>query len=249
MPDPSSTGAEARFTITHDGAETDALIAGLTEFGLAGLTAADFLVDHLELTETGYVTVEQLPEITPFEGGQPRHHTRFFSRPDLDVSVLTGELFVPVGASRPFADAVLDWMETQNVAEVTMLSGVPIAHGPEEHRTFYVATPDYREGRLGEADVPPMANGFLDGVNASLVGRGIDTNLAAGVFLTPVHDRIPDVEAAIRLVETTADMYDLEVDTSPLESLAADVERYYKELGERLANVSERDRPDDRMFM
>jgi uncharacterized protein len=249
MSEVQSTGSEARFTITHDGADTDALIAGLTEFGLAGLTAADFLVNHLELVETGYVTVEQLPEITPFEGGQPRHHTRFFSRPDLDVSVLTGELFVPVGASRPFADAVLEWMDKQNVGEVTVLSGVPIAHGPEEHRTFHVVTPDYRTGRLTEAEVPPMGNGFLDGVNASLVGRGIDTDLAAGVLLTPVHDRIPDVEAAIRLVETTADLYDLDVDTSALESLAADVERYYRELGERLANISERDRPDDRMFM
>lgn len=70
-----------------------------------------------------------------------------------------------------------------------------------------------------------MANWFLDGVNASLVGRGIDIDLAAGVFLTPVHDRVPDVEAAIRLVDTAADLYDLDVDTSSLESLAADVER------------------------
>lgn len=126
-----STGTDARFTITHEGGETDALIAGLTEFGLAGLTAADFLVDYMELVERGYLTVEQIPEITPFEGGQPRHHTRFFSRSDLDVSVLTGELFVPVGASRSFADTVLDWMNREGVGEVTMLSGVPIAHVPK----------------------------------------------------------------------------------------------------------------------
>lgn len=249
MPETSHAGTDATFTVTHEGADTDALLIGLTEYGLAGLTAADFLVDQLDLEKTGHVTVEQLPQITPFEAGTPRHHTRFFSKPELDISVLTGELFVPVWAGRPFAEAVLDWMEGANVGEAAILSGVPIAHGPEEHRVFHVSTSDYRTERLENTDVPPMANGFLDGVNASLVGRGIDTNLAAAVFLTPVHDRVPDVEAAIRLVETIAELYDLDVDTTPLESLKADVERYYQELGERLAAVSERDRPDDRMYM
>jgi uncharacterized protein len=245
----SPGGTEAEFEITHDGAESEVLIVGLTEYGLAGLTAADFLVNHLELEKTGHVTVEQLPPLMPFEAGTPRHHTRVFSRPDLDISVLTGELFVPVWAARPFTDAVIEWMNDQGVEEVTILSGIPVPHGPEQHRTFHVATEDYRTRRLDEDTVPPMGNGFLEGVSASLVGRGIDSDLAAGTMLTPVHDRIPDVEAAIRLVTTVADLYDLEVDTEPLESLAADVERYYRELGERLQNIADRDRPDDRMYM
>lgn len=249
MSAPAPTSTDAEFEITHDGAESEELIVGLTEFGLAGLTAADFLVDHLGLQKTGHVTVEQLPALTPFEAGTPRHHTRFFSREDLDISVLTGELFVPVWAARPFTDAVVGWMTDQNVEEVTILSGVPIPHGPEQHRTFHVATEDYRSRRLGNVDIPPMGNGFLEGVNASLIGRGIDTDLAAATLLTPVHDRVPDVEAAIRLVTTTAELYDLDVDTTPLESLAADVERYYQELAERLESLGDRERPDDRMFM
>lgn len=79
MAQPSQSGSDATFTVTHEGADTDALLIGLTEYGLAGLTAADFLVDHLELEKTGHVTVDQLQEITPFEAGTPRHLTRFFS--------------------------------------------------------------------------------------------------------------------------------------------------------------------------
>jgi uncharacterized protein len=57
------------------------LVAGFTEYGLAGLTAVTYLTDQLDLEETGHVSVAELPAITPFENGTPRHHTRLFSKP------------------------------------------------------------------------------------------------------------------------------------------------------------------------
>ncbi|MFB6112453.1 MAG: proteasome assembly chaperone family protein [Halobacteriaceae archaeon] len=249
MPASSGDGSEATFTVTHDAAGGDALVMGLTEFGLAGLTAADYLIDHLDLEKTGHITVEQLPSITPFENGTPRHHTRFFSRPELDITVLTGELFVPVQASRPFAKAILSWMAEADVQETTILSGVPVAHGPDEHRTFYVATEDYHERRLTATDIPPMATGFLDGVKADLIGQGIETDLACGALLTPVHEQVPDVQAAIRLVDSTAGLYGLDVDTEPLEAFADEIARYYQELADRVQQAAETQTPDDRMYM
>jgi len=60
------------------------LVLGLSEFGLAGLTAVDYLVTQLELERTGRVLVDGLPAITPFTERVPRHHTRLYSREDLD---------------------------------------------------------------------------------------------------------------------------------------------------------------------
>ena len=245
----SSPLAAPSFEITHETAPSESLVAGFSNFGLAGLTAADFLVDHLDLEETGHVSVDQLPAITPFEKGTPRHHTRFFSRPDLDVTVLVGELFVPMFAAEPFSDAILDWTTDRGVSEVTVLSGIPVAHGPEDHKVFYVATRDYQSRRLGDGTVTPMGNGFLDGVNARLVERGMTSDLAVGVLVTPVHPQAPDVQAAIRLVSAVADLYDLTVDTDPLQAFADEVREYYAELGSRLESVAEQQRPDDRMYM
>lgn len=241
-----------RFEITQDEPPSQVVLAGVSQFGLAGLTAVDFLTRQLDLEPTGHVDARGLPTVTPFDEGRPRHHTRLFSRSDLDVTVLAGELFVPVGAAPPFCSAVLDWVDANDVREVVVLSGVPVPHGPEEHRTFYVATDDYREHRLADADVPPMGTGFLDGVNGGLVERGMTTDLEVCVLATPVHARAPDVEAAIRLVETAGDLYELAVDTGPLEAFAADVSRYYAELQSRMERQTDRpDRsmPEDRMFM
>ena len=245
----SQTGTAGSFRFTHDEEPAESLLCGFSEFGLAGLTAVDYLVDHLELEQTGYVAADDLPSITPFENGTPRHHTRLFSRPDLDVTVLVGELFVPVSAAEPFTSALADWLDASDVTEVAVLSGVPIAHGPDDHRTFYVATEDYQATRLADGGVPPMGNGYLDGVPAALLERGIDSPFRAAVFSTPVHAQIPDAEAAVRLVETASDVYDLDVDTGPLEAFAAEVANHYAQLNERLQEAPERERPDDRMFM
>ncbi|MFB6093253.1 MAG: proteasome assembly chaperone family protein [Haloquadratum sp.] len=236
------------FTITHHSEPGETLLAGLSSFGLAGLTAVDYLVDHLALEERGHLSVEGLPTVTPFEAGRPRHHTRLFSRDDLDVTVLVAELFVPPSVGRTFADAVLDWTEANAVREIAVLAGVPLPHGPDEHQTYYIATDDYRERRLADVDVPPMGQGFLDGTNAALVERGLDSALGVCTFVTPVHAQVPDVEAAIRLVETVETVYGLDVDAGPLYEFATEVEQYYTELLDRM---HERDveLPDDRMYM
>ncbi|WP_311173755.1 proteasome assembly chaperone family protein [Halobellus ordinarius] len=244
--DPSSRPS---FRITHEASASERLVAGFSSFGLAGLTAVDFLVDQLELEETGYITTEALPSMTPFENGTPRHHTRLFSRPDLDLTLLVSELFVPLWAADPFAKSILDWTESNRIEEITILSGVPLPHGPTDHRVFYVATEDYQDEQLAASDITAMGTGFLDGVNASVVGRGMDTDLRVGVFITPVHPRVPDVEAALRLLVAVEQLYDIEVDTTALEQFAGEIEQYYRDLEERLQAVDQSEIHEDRMYM
>lgn len=237
------------FEITHETTPSRHLVAGFSTFGLAGLTAVDYLTTELSLDERGYITVDEFPSITPFENGTPRHHTRLFSRDDSDVTVLLNELFVPPWAADAFSEAILEWTDANGVEEITVLSGVPVPHGPEQHQAFYVATADYQQARLEGSDLPAMGAGFLDGVNASLVGRGMDTDLRVGVIVTPVHVQAPDVEAALRLVQATDSLLDLDVDTAKLEEFATEVEQYYAELAQRFETVEEERRGEDRMFM
>lgn len=246
MPDQPRSVPE--FSVTHETTPRETVLAGFSMPGLAGLTAVDFLVDQLNLQERGHITVEGLSSITPFEAGVPHHPTRLFSRDDLDVTVLVGELFVPAWVGDPFSEAILDWTENSDVEEIAILSGIPIGHGPDDHRTYYIATPEYRDQHLVDADVPPMGRGFLDGINAALIQRGLDAPLDVGVYVTPVHAQTPDVEAAIRLVETAIDVYDLDVDASPLQAFAAEIQQYYGELADRMSARDE-ERPEDRMFM
>ncbi|VTT85978.1 COG2047: Uncharacterized protein (ATP-grasp superfamily) [Halorubrum sp. DM2] len=238
-----------RFSVEHDSQPGSTLIAGFSSFGLAGLTAVDYLVDNLDLEETGHVRIDGLPSITPFTKGTPRHPIRLYSAPDLDITLLVAEQFVPPMPGGLLADALLDWTAANGVSEIAVLAGVPVAHGPDAHRTFHVATEDYRAARLGEGtDVPAMESGFLDGANAGLLERGIDSPLGVGVFVTPVHAQAPDVDAAVRLVDTANAVYDLGVDAAPLEAFAEEIRRHYEDLAERIEE-REPEGSYDRMYM
>lgn len=245
----SGTPRRPAFDIAHDD-PSETLVAGFTEFGLAGLTAANYLTEQLDLEEVGHVAVDQLPAITPFEDGTPRHHTRLYSKPDLEFTVLVGELFVPPFAAAPFGEAVLEWTDAHAVEEVVVLSGVPIAHGPDDHRAFYVASGDFQADRLsGDHGISAMPGGFLDGVNGELMQQSIDTPLGTCVLTTPVHPQAPDVEASLRLLEAFDAVYDLGLDTDPLKEFAETVANQYEELAARLEAQQEDAVHDDRMYM
>lgn len=228
---------------------TDTVVAGFAEFGLAGLTAADYLTTQLELTEVGHLAVDQLPAITPFEAGTPRHHTRLFSRSGLDLTVLVGELFVPPFAAEALGNEILAYAGERGVEEVVALSGVPLAHGPDDHQTFYIASEDYQAERLDDDTVAPMPGGFLEGVNGALMQRGIDSKLRTCILTTPVHPQAPDVDAALRLLEAIDAIYDLEIDTGPMETFAAEVAEHYEELAAQMEARQEEHAPEDRMYM
>lgn len=245
------SGTEPVFDVERNKDDTSSrLVLGFSEFGLAGLTAVDYLVTQLELEQTGRVFASGFPAITPFAEGVPRHHTRLFSRDDLDLTVLVGELFVPPRAAEPLSEAILEWTGEAQVEEVVVLSGVPFAHGPDEHRTYYVATEDFRESRLADAEITPMGGGFLDGINGTLMARGLDSELKTCLLTTPVHPRAPDADAALKLLEAFLEIYHLDVDLGPMTEFAARVSEQYEELAARVQSAQEEEHgPEDRMYM
>lgn len=231
------------------------LLVGLSNLGLGGLTAVDYLVRHLECEEIGHVSPDVLPAITPFEEGVPRHHTRLFDLANNDLVVLVGELFVPVPAARSFADALCEWIVSQSMDEIAVLHGIPYPHEADEHDVFYVATGPYREARVEPTDLQPLPGGFLDGVAGDLVSRSLEEEAPpTGVYVTPTHPPGPDIEAAFRFLDTVETVYDVSVDRTELEERSAEIERYYAELADRLGSLEEqslgsRDFPEDRMYM
>lgn len=233
------------------------LVVGLSHPGMAGVTAADYLVRHLDSTQIGHVVPEDLPAIAPFEEGVPRHHSRLYTVDGTGLTVLVGELFVPVSAARSYADALLEWTEEYAVDEIVVLHGVPFPHGPDEHEVFSVSTPGYAERRLADGAIEPLKGGFLDGVVGELVTRSIDAAAPeTGVLVTPTHPPGPDVDAALKLLNAVERLYALDVDETELRALGEQLKRYYEQLADRMETLAETDSslrshdyPEDRMFM
>lgn len=244
-------------TASRDRRPGTTLVLGLSTPGMAGLTAADYLVRHLDGEQIGAVVPHGLPAIAPFEAGVPRHPTRLYDVAGTSLSVLVGELIIPPGVARPFADAVRSWALEVGVEEVAVLHGVPFPHGEHEHEVHYVATAGYRERHFEDAGFKPLAGGVLDGTAGELVTRALDDDeLEVGVYVTPTHPPGPDVNAALILIDALEARYDFEVDEAELEQLSDQLRQYYTELADRMetlaqadSSVAARDLPEDRMYM
>lgn len=255
----SRMSADTTFEVTvpDDRRPGDTLVLGLANPGMAGLTAADYLVRHLETDPEGAVVSHGLPAIVPFEAGVPRHHTRIYDVVGSSLAVLVGELFVPPWVAGPFADAVLDWTAAAGIDELAVLHGVPFPHGEDEHTVFTVATAGYRERRLESGELQPLAGGVLDGTPGELVTRGLEDDATeVGVYVTPAHPPGPDVDAALRLIDALEGRYDLDVDEAELQALAERLRQYYTELADRMEtlaqadqSIASRDFAEDRMYM
>jgi uncharacterized protein len=260
------------FTVhTPDGEADDHLVVALAGPGVAGLTALDYLVEHVETAQIGHVSTRGLPDLTPFTDGQPRRPVRVYDAADSEVTLLGSEVFIPVGVAELFADAVAEWAGEAGVETVTVLHGGIFPHEEGQHAVFGVGTDAYRERYVvdtavgtGETDgegvdadegeIPTLAGGFFDGVVAELLTRAMDGALPpTGVLVTPAHPPGPDLDVALHLLDGVVTVTDLDVDPTALRERSDELRAYYGELSERMEQLREgdgaRDYPEDRMYM
>lgn len=226
------------------------LLVGLAAPGMASLTAVNQIVDEHESTEIGHISPDELPAITPFEDGVPRHHTRLYDLDGVDIVVLLSELFVPPWAARPFVGEVLDWATRSQIEELAMFHPVPYEHAPEDHQTFHIASEEYRTNRLDDEQIPAMKGGVLDGVPSeflshSLEGEGPPT----GIYVTPAHPPGPDIDGALFFLDALESVYGLEIDRAELEDLSREIKTHYETLAERMTTLEEAEKArDEREF-
>lgn len=242
------------------GSETtlsETLLIGVTDFGVAGLTAVDYLTSEHDMDQVGHVQSRNVPDITPFTDGKPRRPIRLYDDPDENVSVLLSEVFLPVWSAEYVAHALFEWLPSTAVSELAIPFGAPLPHTEEEHLVTGVGTDDFPDRRFADADVEPLTGGFFDGIVGELVSRGMnDDAVPVGVFVTPAHYPGPDFDAAIRLLDGLEPAYDITIDLTELRERSLEMKRHYQEIADRLQSLQQdevplqsRDFPEDRMFM
>lgn len=247
---------ETRFEVTADEHAGEALLMGLTNPGVAGLSVVDDFVTNEEFEQIGHVSIDGFPAMTPLSDGAPRHPVRIYGGAvdGVELTVLVSEMFVPVWASEPFVDGLVEWIDATPISEVVTPYGIPFPHDEEGHVVSYAATAEFRERRLAETDIGPLPGGFVDGIVSELLLHGLEaTDLDVGVLVTPTHLPGPDLQAALLLREAIGTVFGVELGETALEEQAAAMQRAYSELADRMAALEEQSVPreftEDRMYM
>lgn len=169
---------EPHFEVVADDPTGETLVAGFTSPGVAGLSVVDDLVTGDEFEQIGHVSIDGFPSMTPLSDSAPRHPVRLYAGAvdGVELTVLVSELFLPVWTGEPFLDGLVEWLDTTSLAEVVVPYGIPFPHDEEGHVVSSAATPEFRERRLAETEIPPLPGGFVDGVVSELLLYGLEAS-------------------------------------------------------------------------
>lgn len=250
---PTDPAFEVQLTVDADLGRT--LLVGVVDIGVAGLTAVDYLSTHLDTDQIGHLETHRFPDITPFSNGTPRYPMRLYNSPTVDLTIFISEVFLPVGVADAVTNALLEWVSTTSLDELVFLYGAPFPHAEDQHAVFYVGTNDFRDTRMVDSQIQPLAGGFFDGVVAECMVRGIDGDgPAVGALVTPAHFPGPDLDGALRLIDGFNAAYGIDVDVGELAQQSEEFKEYYQGIANRVQTLREGEPsgtefPEDRMYM
>lgn len=234
------------------------LIVGTADFGMAGITAVDYLTKKLQTSQIGHVKSRNLPDLVPFADGVPRHPMRLYNVEEAELTIFVSEVFLPVWVADALSGSLFDWITMTSLEEVTILFGAQLPHSEEEHLVFHVGNQAFRERHFtGTNSIDPLTGGFFDGIVGELITLGLENERpAVGSLVTPAHYPGPDLDGALRLLDAVETVYGIDVDERELKEGSEKMKQQYQELVQRMQAIQEgdqslqsRDFPEDRMYM
>ena len=204
------------------------VICGFVGPGLAGLTAAGYIIDHLQLHEVAHVMSHHIPPSVIFIGGRIRNPFRIYRDASGKLAVIICEVPIATGGLYDISSALLLWFERFEPAEFVVLDGVPIDALPEERPTFYVAEEE-RQNDLKALGFVPAEATLIGGTAGSILSECIARKVRCLSLLVPVSRSLMDPGAPLALVQGLNSLYKLNVTTKELEE---DVAMVHNELNE-----------------
>lgn len=204
------------------------VICGFVGPGLAGLTAAGYSIDHLELHETAHLMSRYIPPCVIFIGGRIRNPFRIYRDVSGKVAVVICEVPIATSGLYDISSVLLSWLEQFDPTEIVVLDGIPINALPENRPTLYVAD-EKRQSSLQSLGFEPAEAALITGTSGSILSECLARKIPCMSILTPVSVSLMDPGAPLTLVKALNSLYMLNITTKELEE---DVAMVHEELNE-----------------
>ena len=216
------------------------LIEGLPGHGLVAAIAVDLITEQLDLEHVGNVSSDAFPPVVTFEDGLVHDLVRVYAGSDPPVMTLESDLALPQPAFEPLARCVLDDLADE-FGRAIFLAGAPAESEDQIGEVTGVATTDAVKADLVEAGVTvPEEPGLVGGITGSLVRECYRANVSAALLIVRSHPFLPDPQAAKAVIETALEpLVDFDVDTTPLDEQADEIQRRMRQVAEQYQQMAE----------
>tara|TARA_Y100000590_G_scaffold449001_1_gene586486 strand:+ start:44 stop:769 length:726 start_codon:yes stop_codon:yes gene_type:complete len=219
------------------------IFAGFVGAGLVGTISADYIINKLGMNEIGFLRSKHLPPSTVFMQGRLRHPFRLYTNNDGSICVIICEIIINSEGLYTIASAILDWAEEKGSNEIVILDGV--ASDKHDKKTFCAAEVDLCRV-MEDHGVKMIPQGFITGISGGILNECLIRKIQGVTLLVKADETMPDILAAVTLIEALNKIYGLDVDTKELKKQKNQIGDELKELSTK---YSEHKKIDSNMYM
>jgi uncharacterized protein len=214
-------------------------IAGFAGAGLVGTIAVSHIVEKLKMREVAYFSSKLIPPFTVFLDGLLKYPLRIYVNNEKTLVAILSEVPLQENSYFDIANALLDWLESKNIKEITVLAGVTMSDSTDKS-VLAAAEPEILE-KLTNKGIRILSRGLIAGISASILNQTLHRPMTGICLLAPTMEDIPSPEAAVTLINALNNLYDLNIDINPLIKEAEVVRKKREEVSQAMKQVKEKD--------
>jgi len=225
------------------------VIDGFPSVGLVSTIVGNYIINTLNLKQVGVVDSPTFPSLSIVRGSEPLSPVRIYAGRTIvkeeeieepqNVVVFISEFVPPPTLVRPIANAIMDWFEENKCDIIISPEGlgqeVPLLQSGEEKTKeipiFGIGSTIRVRNLLEANNIPPLTNGAITGVTATLLTTGKRREIDVMCLLTEASEQYPDARAAGNMIEIIDKVALLtQIDPTPLFKEAEIIEEQIKKL-------------------
>lgn len=196
------------------------LIEGFPGFGLVGVIATEFLIEHLEAEKIGRVWTDKLQPMVAVHGSEVIEPIGIYYAPKQKILLFHVHPFATLGGIEwGLADIIEKLAKDLKVKEVISLEGVGAFNKNKESTAYYYSKDKKRWSKTG---VQELKEGIIMGVTGALL-LNLKTVPLSCIF-AETQSGLPDSRAAAKVIEVLDGYLGLDVDYKPLIKKAEELE-------------------------
>ena len=219
------------------------IFAGFVGAGLVGTISVDYIINKLDMEEIGFLRSKHLPPSTVFMQGRLRHPFRLYANKDGSICAIICEIIINREGLYTIASSILDWAEKHGSNEIVILDGV--ASNKHDKKAFCAAEVDLCRV-MEDHGVKMIPQGFITGISGGILNECLIRKIQGVTLLVKADETMPDILAAVTLIEALNKIYGLDVDTKELKKQKNQIGDELKELSTK---YTEHKKIDSNMYM
>lgn len=225
---PEKKGYKVELTKKPKGAT---IIEGFPGFGLVATIATGFLIDHLKCEQIGKYWFEDVQPTLAIHDGKLVDPIGIYYNQKNNV-VIIHSIVPPTGFEWEATQVVLDICKQINTKELITVEGVGTTT-PADTQGFYFTENAEAEKRFKKLGIECLGEGIIVGVSSALLLKAPKAGIKTSCLFSEAKSKLPDSNAAAKIIELLDQYLRLGVDYEPLLRQAQEFEKRLKTVSEQ----------------